>query len=141
MTNNTCAYEYTHRNRTVKTVKHLDTVVAEFAYDVLTWRIEKKDLIDSNNTRRYYYNDSWQVTCEYNGSGTLKMWYTYGNYIDEALSLCGAGGLDTHSSVSRPSRRSRDCGPLVAHRVGLHRKTHQANPGTGTSVAGRDASL
>jgi len=34
----------------------VDVVVAEFAYDALGRRVEKKDLIDPNNTRRYYYN-------------------------------------------------------------------------------------
>jgi len=30
--------------------------IAEFSYDALGRRIEKKDLIDPNNTRRYYHN-------------------------------------------------------------------------------------
>ena len=49
--------------------------------------IEKKDLIDPNNTRRYYYNYKWQVLCEYNGSDEFQQWYAYGNYIDEVLAM------------------------------------------------------
>ncbi len=33
----------------------------------------------------YYYNDKWQVLCDYNDSNDLQMWFTYGNYIDEVL--------------------------------------------------------
>jgi RHS repeat-associated protein len=40
---------------------------------------------NSNNTRRYYYNNNWQVLCEYDGSGTHKRLFIYGNYIDEVL--------------------------------------------------------
>lgn len=38
-----------------------DNDIAEFAYDALGRRIEKKDLVDPNNTRRYYYNNNSQV--------------------------------------------------------------------------------
>jgi len=48
-------------------------------------RIEKKDLVDPNNTRRYYYNYNWQALCQYDGSGALKETFVYGNYIDEVL--------------------------------------------------------
>ncbi|MHC4546440.1 MAG: hypothetical protein ACYSYL_18335, partial [Planctomycetota bacterium] len=51
---------------------------AEFAYDALASRVEKKDLFDPNNTRRYYYNYKWQVLCEYNGSGVFQRWFAYG---------------------------------------------------------------
>ncbi|MGB2807437.1 MAG: hypothetical protein WBC22_06845 [Sedimentisphaerales bacterium] len=49
--------------------------------------IEKKDLIDPENSRRYYYNYRWQVLCEYNGSDEFQQWYAYGNYIDEVLAM------------------------------------------------------
>jgi hypothetical protein len=58
----------------------------EFPSDALGSTIEKKDCITSANTRRYYYNDNWQVLCEYNAVGTtLQQWFAYGNYIDEVL--------------------------------------------------------
>ena len=77
-------YQYDYENRIVKITKDSNDI-AEFAYDALGRRIEKKDLVDSNNTRRYYYNNDWQVLSEYDGSGTFKAWYAYGNYIDEVL--------------------------------------------------------
>jgi len=77
-------YEYDYENRIVKITRD-GTDIAEFSYDALGRRIEKKDLVDNDNTRRYYYNDNWQVLCEYDGSGNIKAWFAYGNYIDEVL--------------------------------------------------------
>jgi YD repeat-containing protein len=60
-------YHYDHENRLIKIKKSNDTVdVAEFTYDALGRRIEKKDSI-ANKTDRYYYNDNWSVgaRCEY----------------------------------------------------------------------------
>jgi uncharacterized protein RhaS with RHS repeats len=48
-------YEYDYENRIVKITKGTQTK-AEFAYDALASGIEKKDLIDPNNTTRYYHN-------------------------------------------------------------------------------------
>jgi len=79
-------YEYDYENRIVKITKDGNDI-AEFAYDALGRRVEKKDLIDPNNTRRYYHNYKWQVLTEYNGSGVFKQWYAYGNYIDEVLMM------------------------------------------------------
>jgi len=79
-------YQYDCENRITKIIKSGPTTVAEFTYDALGRRIEKKDCITSANTRRYYYNDNWQVLCEYNAAGTyLYQWFAYGNYIDEVL--------------------------------------------------------
>ena len=79
-------YQYDYENRITKIIKSGPTTVAEFTYDALGRRIEKKDCITSANTRRYYYNDNWQVLCEYNAAGTtLQQWFAYGNYIDEVL--------------------------------------------------------
>jgi len=55
------------KNRNSQTIsgriRKIDSVAgqtkAEFAYDALGRRIEKKDLVDPNNTRRYYYNYNW----------------------------------------------------------------------------------
>jgi len=33
----------------------------------------------------YYYNDNWQVLCEYDDAGTPRRWFAYGNYVDEVL--------------------------------------------------------
>ena len=77
-------YEYDYENRIVKITKNSQTK-AEFAYDALGRRIQKKDLIDPNNTTRYYYNYNWQVLAEYDGAGSYKKLFIYGNYIDEVL--------------------------------------------------------
>ena len=64
--------------------------VAEFSYDALGRRIEKKDNINSANTLRYYYNNSWQVLEMRDTDGTSKGWFAYGNYIDEVLMYGGS---------------------------------------------------
>jgi YD repeat-containing protein len=78
-------YQYDYENRVVEINDVNGTTIAEFAYDALGRRIEKKDLVDSSNTRRYYYNDNWQVLCEYNDSDVLQRGFVYGNYTDEVL--------------------------------------------------------
>ena len=78
-------YEYDYENRIVRIKDVNDVNVATFSYDALGRRIEKKDCIDASKTRRYYYNNNWQVLCEYDGSNNFKQWFAYGNYIDEVL--------------------------------------------------------
>jgi RHS repeat-associated protein len=77
-------YKYDYENRIVKITKDGNDI-AEFAYDALGRRIQKKDLIDPNNTRRYYHNYKWQVLAEYDDNDTIKNIFVYGNYIDEVL--------------------------------------------------------
>jgi len=62
------------------------TVVAEFAYDALGRRIRKTDCVADTNTL-YYYNDNWQVLCEYSGGGSFERMFMYGNYIDEPIMM------------------------------------------------------
>ncbi len=48
----------------------------------------KEDCLVSGDSRWYYYNDKWQVTCQYDvvsGSETFRRCFVYGNYIDEVL--------------------------------------------------------
>jgi len=52
--------------------------VAEFDYDALGRRIRKYDGIADANTF-YYYNQNWQVLCEYGDSGSLKNLTLRGN--------------------------------------------------------------
>jgi len=33
----------------------------------------------------YYYNDNWQVLCDYNDANVPRRWFAYGNYVDEVL--------------------------------------------------------
>jgi RHS repeat-associated protein len=75
-------YEYDYENRITKITKSGATK-AEFIYDALGRRIYKYDQVADEPTF-YYYNDKWQVLCEYDFSA-LQRWYAYGNYIDEVL--------------------------------------------------------
>jgi len=65
-------YQYDYENRIVKIIKSGPTTVAEYSYDALGRRVEKKDCVTSGNTRRYYYDKDWRILDEYDGSGTLK---------------------------------------------------------------------
>ena len=56
-------------------------------------RTEKKDSLASGNTRHYYYNDNWQLLCDYSTSTTLYRLFVYGNYIDEVLMINSSTGL------------------------------------------------
>ncbi|MHC4574910.1 MAG: hypothetical protein ACYS76_12410, partial [Planctomycetota bacterium] len=68
---------YDYENRIVKITKD-GNHIAGFAYDALGRRIEKKDSI-AGTTTHYYYNDKWQVLVEYDGGGTPKDLFVYGN--------------------------------------------------------------
>ncbi len=65
--------------------------IPEFAYDALGRRIRKSDCASNTNTL-YYYNDNWQVLCEYNGGGNFERMFMYGNYIDEPI-MTYSGGI------------------------------------------------
>ena len=91
---NSYEYEYDYENSITKITKSGPTTVAEFAYDALGRRIKKVDSV-AGTTNVYYYNDKWQVLCDYNdtgAAGTGQRWFAYGNYIDEAL-IMGTGTL------------------------------------------------
>ena len=82
-------YYYDYENRIVEINDVNRTVIAEFTYDALGRRIKRFTSHDSRTTH-YYYNYNWWVLCEYDGSGTFKLWYAYGNYIDEVV-MMGTG--------------------------------------------------
>ena len=54
--------------------------------------------MSAGTTNIYYYNDKWQVLCDFNLSrgddtgagGMAERWFAYGNYIDEVL-IMGTG--------------------------------------------------
>jgi YD repeat-containing protein len=64
--------------------------IAQFTHDALGRRISK---IDSKaaETTFYYYNNNWQVVCEYNEPGVSQGLFMYGNYIDEVIFMFSAG--------------------------------------------------
>jgi RHS repeat-associated protein len=59
---------------------------ARYACDALGRRIWKYDPTAAATNVYYYYNDQWQILCEYTADTTCRQWFTYGNYIDEVLS-------------------------------------------------------
>ena len=83
-------YEYDYENRIARIYKmdgQNEIDVAEYAYDALGRRIEKKtyDNGQLDETTRYYHNNNWQVLTETNEYGVAQRSYIYGNYIDEVL--------------------------------------------------------
>jgi len=70
---------------------------AEFAYDALRRRIWKRDcVVDVNDV--YYYNDKWQVLCQYPGTG-----YAFGDReIATHSTVLRAGFL----AITRPTKPS-----------------------------------
>ena len=76
-------YEYDYENRITKITKDSNDI-GEFAYDALGRRIKKRDSI-ANTNKIYYYNDNWQILCDYNDVGSPQSWFAYGNYIDEVV--------------------------------------------------------
>jgi len=84
-------YSYDYENRIVEINDVNGTVVAEFAYDALGRRIRKRDCAGNTNTL-YYYNDNWQVLCEYSGGGSIERVFMYGNYVDEPI-MTYSGGI------------------------------------------------
>ena len=95
------------KNRIVKITKTGQTK-AEFAYDALGRRVEKKDLVDANNTTHYYYNNNWQVLAETNSNNVIQRCFVYGNDIDEVLMMKKCSGANsyyyyTHDHLHSPA--------------------------------------
>ncbi|MHC4123019.1 MAG: RHS repeat domain-containing protein [Planctomycetota bacterium] len=112
-------YEYDYENRLVKITKDA-TDIAEYTYDALGRRIEKKDSITSANTLRYYYGDKWQVLAEYDTSYNLEQSYVYGNYIDEVLIMRHSGGTNyyyAHDHLYSPVALMNTSGSVVERYV------------------------
>lgn len=82
-------YVYDYENRVIRIFKldgQTEVTVAQYAYDALGRRIWKYDPLATQPNVYYYYNDQWQILCEYTGTDSCLQWLTYGNYIDEVLS-------------------------------------------------------
>jgi len=82
-------YVYGHENRIARIYKvdgQTEITVAQYAYDALGRRIWKYDPAETAANTYYYYNDQWQILCEYTDDSTCRQWLTYGNYVDEVLS-------------------------------------------------------
>jgi RHS repeat-associated protein len=81
---NTYAYDYA--NRLMKVTRKSDSqILAEFKYDALGRRIQKYNNVALTTTN--YYLDGARVIEERNSSDTVIKTYTYGNGIDEVLTM------------------------------------------------------
>ncbi|MBS3764274.1 MAG: hypothetical protein KGZ25_13335, partial [Planctomycetes bacterium] len=83
-------YGYDALNRLVR-VSESDApavTLAQYSYDTNNRRITREvtHSDELNGTTRYVY-DGWQVVEERGGGGSVEKTYTYGNYIDEPISL------------------------------------------------------
>jgi len=83
-------YEYNYYENRVTRIYKMNGLseidVALYAYDALGRRIWKHDPTAAAADVYYYYNDQWQILCEYNAETTCRQWFSYGNYIDEVMS-------------------------------------------------------
>jgi hypothetical protein len=57
--------------------------VEQFAF--VRSRIEQQGSVDADNPRPNDSTDKFQVLYEHDGLNKFKVWYAYGNYVDEAL--------------------------------------------------------
>ena|GEM_PF-4881354 len=76
-------YQYDYENRIIKITADGNDI-AEYAYDALGRRIKKVDS-KAGETTVYYYNNNWQVLCDYNDSDVFQQSYAYGNCPQIAL--------------------------------------------------------
>jgi RHS repeat-associated protein len=76
-------YDYTfdENNRLIQVVSPPSSVISQYAYDALGRRISK--VVGSATTVFLY--DNARIIEERDGSNNVQVTYTYGNYIDEAL--------------------------------------------------------
>ncbi|MBI5885113.1 MAG: RHS repeat protein [Deltaproteobacteria bacterium] len=94
----TTAYAYDYENKLVKATMP-DGAVAEYKYDALGRRIEKKvtpsviaSASEAISTTRYLY-DGANAIAEYDVSNNLKTKYTHGLGIDDALAMEKSGAI------------------------------------------------
>ncbi len=87
-------YVYDVFNRLVQVVRKSDSeVIATYRYDTQNRRVKRivTNSGDLNGTTQYVY-DGWQVVEERDGQDAVTATYTYGNYIDEPITLTTDSG-------------------------------------------------
>ena len=89
---NTYNYSYDEENRLILVQRLSDSaIVGQYAYDALSRRVIKiADPAGVVSTNYYFYDDA-QIVEEQTPGGTTLATYTYGNYVDEVLSMDRAG--------------------------------------------------
>jgi len=83
-------YEYDQENRLTK-VSFIGVLglepAGEYRYDALSRRIVKKAGPNRGNKETHYFYDDARIVEEHNTAGVTLATYTYGNYIDEVLTM------------------------------------------------------
>jgi YD repeat-containing protein len=88
------AYAYDEENRLTAVTRIADArVVGQYAYDALGRRVQKvadPDVISAPVTTFYYHDDA-RIIEEQDSVGATLATYTYGNYVDEVLTMDRGG--------------------------------------------------
>jgi RHS repeat-associated protein len=89
---NTCKYAYDGENRLIQVQRLADTaIVGQYVYDALSRRVAKIADPASVPSTNFYFYDQSRIIEEQSISGTTLATYTYGNYVDEVLTMDRAG--------------------------------------------------
>jgi hypothetical protein len=65
----------------------------------------------------YYFNDNWQILCDYNDANDEQRWFAYSNYIDEVVlmsetcTLLGSARYYIQDHLYRPAALMGSTGP------------------------------
>lgn len=107
------SYEYDLLNRQIG-MAH-GTVTADYLYDALGRRVAKVVMDGVTSTTRYLYDKNYQVLEERDGTGTLTARYTYGNGLDEPLTLERGGNTHYYhrDALGNVTEISSDTGVLL----------------------------
>jgi RHS repeat-associated protein len=82
-------YSYDEENRLVKvTAKSGTAVLGQYQYDAVSRRVSRTD---NFGTQTLYYYDDRRAIEEQSSAGITQATYTFGNYIDEALTMDRVG--------------------------------------------------
>jgi RHS repeat-associated protein len=89
---NSYNYSYDEENRLTQVQRWFDSaIVGQYSYDALSRRVVQiADPAGASSTSLYYY-DGLRIIEEQNPGGATIVTYTYGNYIDEALTMDRGG--------------------------------------------------
>src|SRR5208337_1630147 len=81
-------YSYDQENRLTQATRNSDgAVVGQYAYDALSRRVEKLVNPAGVPNTTFYFHDDARIIEEQDPLGLNQATYTYGNYIDEVLTM------------------------------------------------------
>ena len=94
-------YAYDEENRLTRAIRNTDSaVVGQYQYDALGRRVQKITDAGGVSAVTCYFYDGAQILEEQNDSGVMQATYTYGNYVDEVLTMSRAGQTFYYSQNS-----------------------------------------